>query len=252
MRVESVGQWQLRASFARRLSDMYGREVPAYTTLVRRLARGERRRRCAGRGRRRAPGQHRAGSRPNVTARSGSAPRPRCAQVARIFGGAGHAPGRLLRPARGRDQRRCRWCRRRSGRPTGRAGPQPVPGVHLHADHRGPAVLRAGPATPAGGVPRPPAAVRPRTARAGGPGRTATAGCSGDDAETFLAPGHRGVRAVAPNRSTGPGTTSWRQVSGGRRRHRRASRTTHINHLTPRVLDIDELYAADDRARRSR
>jgi uncharacterized glyoxalase superfamily metalloenzyme YdcJ len=34
MRVESVGQWQLRASFAQRLSDMYGREVPAYTTLV--------------------------------------------------------------------------------------------------------------------------------------------------------------------------------------------------------------------------
>lgn len=27
-------QWQLRAAFARRLSDMYGREVPAYTTLV--------------------------------------------------------------------------------------------------------------------------------------------------------------------------------------------------------------------------
>lgn len=29
-----VSQWQLRAEFARRLSDMYGREVPAYTTLV--------------------------------------------------------------------------------------------------------------------------------------------------------------------------------------------------------------------------
>jgi uncharacterized glyoxalase superfamily metalloenzyme YdcJ len=27
-------QWQLRAAFAARLSDMYGREVPAYTTLV--------------------------------------------------------------------------------------------------------------------------------------------------------------------------------------------------------------------------
>lgn len=26
--------WQLRAEFARRLSHMYGREVPAYTTLV--------------------------------------------------------------------------------------------------------------------------------------------------------------------------------------------------------------------------
>jgi uncharacterized glyoxalase superfamily metalloenzyme YdcJ len=29
-----ISQWQLRASFARRLSAMYGREVPAYTTLV--------------------------------------------------------------------------------------------------------------------------------------------------------------------------------------------------------------------------
>jgi uncharacterized glyoxalase superfamily metalloenzyme YdcJ len=30
----SISQWQLRAAFARRLSDTYGREVPAYTTLV--------------------------------------------------------------------------------------------------------------------------------------------------------------------------------------------------------------------------
>ncbi|OLR93659.1 2-oxoadipate dioxygenase/decarboxylase [Actinokineospora bangkokensis] len=30
----TVSQWRLRAAFARRLSRMYGREVPAYTTLV--------------------------------------------------------------------------------------------------------------------------------------------------------------------------------------------------------------------------
>lgn len=30
----SVAPWQLRAAFARRLSDMYGAEVPAYTTLL--------------------------------------------------------------------------------------------------------------------------------------------------------------------------------------------------------------------------
>ncbi|MGW6399374.1 2-oxoadipate dioxygenase/decarboxylase [Streptomyces sp. NPDC055134] len=29
-----INQWQLRAAFAQRLSDMYGHEVPAYTTLV--------------------------------------------------------------------------------------------------------------------------------------------------------------------------------------------------------------------------
>ncbi|RJQ81634.1 2-oxoadipate dioxygenase/decarboxylase [Amycolatopsis panacis] len=32
--MKTFSQWQLRAEFARRLSDMYGREVPAYTTLV--------------------------------------------------------------------------------------------------------------------------------------------------------------------------------------------------------------------------
>jgi uncharacterized glyoxalase superfamily metalloenzyme YdcJ len=29
-----IKPWQLRAHFARSLSEMYGREVPAYTTLV--------------------------------------------------------------------------------------------------------------------------------------------------------------------------------------------------------------------------
>ncbi|MBR7828512.1 VOC family protein [Actinospica sp. MGRD01-02] len=32
--VATIGQWRLRAAFAQRLSRMYGREVPAYTTLV--------------------------------------------------------------------------------------------------------------------------------------------------------------------------------------------------------------------------
>jgi uncharacterized glyoxalase superfamily metalloenzyme YdcJ len=32
--MKMVPQWRLRAEFARRLSDVYGREVPAYTTLV--------------------------------------------------------------------------------------------------------------------------------------------------------------------------------------------------------------------------
>ncbi|MEU0518356.1 DUF1338 family protein [Streptosporangium sp. NPDC006007] len=32
--MKTISQWQLRAVFARRMSDMYGREVPAYTTLV--------------------------------------------------------------------------------------------------------------------------------------------------------------------------------------------------------------------------
>ncbi|MFJ7073757.1 2-oxoadipate dioxygenase/decarboxylase family protein [Streptomyces sp. NPDC098781] len=32
--MSTISQWQLRAAFAVRLSEMYGREVPAYTTLV--------------------------------------------------------------------------------------------------------------------------------------------------------------------------------------------------------------------------
>lgn len=32
--MKTLSQWQLRAEFASRLSEMYGREVPAYTTLV--------------------------------------------------------------------------------------------------------------------------------------------------------------------------------------------------------------------------
>ncbi|MGW1809719.1 2-oxoadipate dioxygenase/decarboxylase [Streptomyces sp. NPDC002078] len=32
--MSTISQWQLRAAFAARLSQMYGREVPAYTTLV--------------------------------------------------------------------------------------------------------------------------------------------------------------------------------------------------------------------------
>lgn len=32
--MKMIPQWQLRAAFAQRLSDMYGEEVPAYTTLV--------------------------------------------------------------------------------------------------------------------------------------------------------------------------------------------------------------------------
>ncbi|MEU9387251.1 DUF1338 domain-containing protein, partial [Streptomyces sp. NPDC048279] len=32
--MSTISQWRLRAAFAQRLSEMYGREVPAYTTLV--------------------------------------------------------------------------------------------------------------------------------------------------------------------------------------------------------------------------
>ena len=63
-----------------------------------------------------------------------------------------------------------------------------------------------------------------------------------EDAERFLALADRGVRAVA----RAVDRAWYRELESGLRRrrgHRRRRARTHINHLTPRVLDIDELYA---------
>ena len=86
-----IQPWELRARFARSLSDMYGREVPAYTTLVDvsrevndDVARAQ------------GAGAERLGSLDRVTAERHGAIRlgtPReMAQVARIFGAMGMVP----------------------------------------------------------------------------------------------------------------------------------------------------------------
>ena len=86
-----IEPWQLRARFARALSDMYGREVPAYTTLVD-VSREVNEAMVASRG----AAAQRLGSLDRVTAERHGAIRlgtPReLAQVARIFGAMGMYP----------------------------------------------------------------------------------------------------------------------------------------------------------------
>lgn len=89
--MKTVPQWQLRAAFAQRLSDMYGREVPAYTTLVEvsREVNDDVLRRLG-------PGAERFGSISRVTAERHGAIRlgtPReLRQAGRIFGALGMHP----------------------------------------------------------------------------------------------------------------------------------------------------------------
>jgi uncharacterized glyoxalase superfamily metalloenzyme YdcJ len=89
--VSFIEPWQLRARFARALSDMYGREVPAYTTLVD-VSREVNAAVVATRG----ADAERLGSLDRVTAERHGAIRlgtPReLAQVARIFGAMGMFP----------------------------------------------------------------------------------------------------------------------------------------------------------------
>ena len=159
-------------------------------------------------------------------------------------------PGRLLRPA-GRVEELGPGGLH--GLPAGRrrrAGQQPVPGLHLDARRRRPALLRRGDPSAAGGLRRCPDPVRARAARAG-------------------RPVVRRRADSAPPTPTGS-STSPRPRSSCQREPvdhdwyftlERISAvaadiggvpSTHINHLTPRVLDIDDLYAADAGARASR
>jgi uncharacterized glyoxalase superfamily metalloenzyme YdcJ len=89
--VSFIEPWQLRARFARALSDMYGREVPAYTTLVD-VSRAVNEDVVAARG----ADAERLGSLDRVTAERHGAIRlgtPReLAEVARIFGAMGMFP----------------------------------------------------------------------------------------------------------------------------------------------------------------
>ncbi len=89
--MKTIPRWRLRAAFAARLSDMYGREVPAYTTLVdvSREVNSEVVRRAGG-------DAERLGSIERVTAERHGAIRvgtPReLHEVARVFGALGMSP----------------------------------------------------------------------------------------------------------------------------------------------------------------
>lgn len=236
--MSTLSQWQLRAAFAARLSEMYGQEVPAYTTLVdvsREVNEDVLRARGAD--------AERLGSISRVTAERHGAIRvgtPReLGQVARIFGALG------MHPVGFYDLREAAA----SAVPVVSTAFRPVDGEELA---RNPFRVFTSMLTPAD--PRffdaelrsrleafladrelfPPEllALADRAA--------AERELPQEEAERFL---HLAVRVF--ELSAEPVDKGWYETLerisavaadiGG-------VRSTHINHLTPRVLDIDELY----------
>ncbi|MFE5158395.1 2-oxoadipate dioxygenase/decarboxylase family protein [Streptomyces sp. NPDC056697] len=233
-----VSQWQLRAAFAARLSDMYGREVPAYTTLVdvsREVNEDVLRARGAD--------AERLGSIGRVTAERHGAIRvgtpQELGQVARVFGALG------MHPVGFYDLREAAA----SAVPVVSTAFRPVDGEELArnpfrvftsllttADPRFfDADLRSRLETFLAGRELFPPELLALADRA-----TAEHGLPEEDAERFL---HLAVSAF--ELSPEPVDKVWYETLerisavaadiGG-------VRSTHINHLTPRVLDIDELY----------
>ncbi|MBZ4018082.1 2-oxoadipate dioxygenase/decarboxylase [Streptomyces purpurogeneiscleroticus] len=233
-----INQWQLRAAFAARLSDMYGREVPAYTTLVdvsREVNEDVLRAQGAD--------AERLGSISRVTAERHGAIRVgtpgEMQQVARIFGALG------MHPVGFYDLREAAA----SAVPVVSTAFRPVDGEELA---RNPFRVFTSMLTPAD--PRffdPELRSRLETFLAGrelfppellalADRAEAAKELPDAEAERFL---QLAVRAF--ELSTEPVDKTWyetlEKVSavaadiGG-------VRSTHINHLTPRVLDIDELY----------
>ncbi|MEU9482667.1 VOC family protein [Streptomyces decoyicus] len=233
-----ISQWQLRAAFAQRLSDMYGREVPAYTTLVE-VSREVNEDVLRAQG----AGAERLGSISRVTAERHGAIRvgtpEELRQVARIFGALG------MHPVGFYDLREAAA----SAVPVVSTAFRPVDGEELA---RNPFRVFTSMLTPAD--PRffdPDLRARLENFLAGRQlfppellalaDRAEAAGELPDaDAERFLQ-----LAVQAFELSPEPVDQAWyatlERVSavaadiGG-------VRSTHINHLTPRVLDIDELY----------
>lgn len=233
-----ISQWQLRAAFAQRLSDMYGREVPAYTTLVE-VSREVNEDVLGAQG----ADAERLGSISRVTAERHGAIRvgtpEELRQVARIFGALG------MHPVGFYDLREAAA----SAVPVVSTAFRPVDGEELA---RNPFRVFTSMLTPAD--PRffdPDLRARLENFLAGRQlfppellalaDRAEAAGELPDaDAERFLQ-----LAVQAFELSPEPVDQAWyatlERVSavaadiGG-------VRSTHINHLTPRVLDIDELY----------
>ncbi|MQY36629.1 hypothetical protein SRB17_46310 [Streptomyces sp. RB17] len=236
--MSTISQWQLRAAFAARLSEMYGQEVPAYTTLVdvsREVNEDVLRARGAF--------AERLGSISRVTAERHGAIRvgtPReLGQVARVFGALG------MHPVGFYDLREAAA----SAVPVVSTAFRPVDGEELARNPFRVFTSMLTPADPrffdadlrtrldtflAGRELFPPEllALADRAA--------AERELPEEAAERFL---HLAVRAF--ELSPEPVDKAWYETLerisavaadiGG-------VRSTHINHLTPRVLDIDELY----------
>ena len=217
--------WELRAAFARRLAAMYGREVPAYTTLVEvsrevnaEVVRPRRRRR-------RAAGLHRAGHRRAARRDPGRHARASCAQVGARLRRDGHAPGRLLRPAR---RRRRRGPGRLDGVPPDRR-PRSWPATRSGCSPRCSSPTTRGSSTPnlraaLGELPRRAGSCsRPSCSRSP-TGPSAEGGLPTDAADEFLR-----LATAAFALSPEPVDRAWYDELDaglrGRRRHRRACRT---------------------------
>ena len=206
----------------------------------RRLARGQR-------GRRRGPGRRRraprlAGPRHRRAPRrdpAGNAPRAGSGRA--HLRRHGHVPRRLLRPARRGAEPGARRLDGVSADRRRRARAQPVSGLHLAARGVRPALLRrrAGSAGSSGSWTAA-SCSRPSCSRSPIAPRPSTA-CRAAEADRFVA---LATQSFALSRE--PIDEGWyrdlERISavaadiGG-------VASTHINHLTPRVLDIDELYA---------
>ncbi|MBO8196536.1 VOC family protein, partial [Streptomyces oryzae] len=236
--MSTLSQWQLRAAFAARLSEMYGREVPAYTTLVD-VSREVNEDVLRARG----TDAERLGTIGRVTAERHGAIRvgtPReLGQVARVFGALG------MHPVGFYDLREAAA----SAVPVVSTAFRPVDGEELA---RNPFRVFTSMLTPAD--PRffdPELRARLETFLAGrelfpaellalADRAAAEQELPQEDAERFLQ-----LAVGAFELSGEPVDKAWyatlERVSavaadiGG-------VRSTHINHLTPRVLDIDELY----------
>ncbi|MGW7486192.1 2-oxoadipate dioxygenase/decarboxylase [Streptomyces sp. NPDC054786] len=233
-----ISQWQLRAAFAQRLSDMYGREVPAYTTLVD-VSREVNEDVLGALG----ADAERLGSIGRVTAERHGAIRvgtpEELRQVARIFGALG------MHPVGFYDLREAAA----SAVPVVSTAFRPVDGEELARNPFRVFTSLLTPADPrffdpdlrarledflAGRQLFPPELLA-LADRAEGAGELPEA-----DAERYL---QLAVRAfeLSPEPVDQAWYTTLERVSavaadiGG-------VRSTHINHLTPRVLDIDELY----------
>ena len=233
-------QWELRARFAVSLADPLRPGGPGVHDAGRRLPRRERRLRRRPRRRRRAARVDLAASPPSGTARSASGPPPRwprspASSPASACTRSASTTSATRRPAR------CRSCRPPSARPTSTSSP---------ATRSASSPRCSSPTT--GGSSTPPTQERLEAFVAArelfapealvlADRSVADGGLGAADAERFLE-----LATASFALSTEPIDRAWydqlEAISavaadiGG-------VPATHINHLTPRVLDIDDLYA---------